>query len=183
MGKKAVASSARATIVGMTRTGLSRPTSSVAVTEPPWPGDNSAQTPPINTTAYKATSARVRESPRVSGTLSGQAGNLIVLGRNQYRTPPIGGMNRPVSGPDPQPRPRTSNSRVKTMTFWSSTNLREWSFTRPRAIGPELLPMRCYTIAEKLSTTAGTGRESSIGSIRIPRACLRRRSVPKAFGK
>ena len=41
-----------------------------------------------------------------------------MLGRSQYRNPPIGGMNRPVSGPDPQPKPSTSNSSVKTMTFW-----------------------------------------------------------------
>ena len=27
-------------------------------------------------------------------------------------------MNRPVSGPDPQPKPVTSNSSVKMMTFW-----------------------------------------------------------------
>ena len=27
-------------------------------------------------------------------------------------------MNRPVSGPDPQPKPSTSNSSVNMMTFW-----------------------------------------------------------------
>lgn len=47
------------------------------------PGDNSAHTPPINTMAYKATSTTVRVSPWVNGTLSGQAGSRIVLGRNQ----------------------------------------------------------------------------------------------------
>jgi len=41
----------------------------------------------------------VRVSPLVNGTFPGQAGSRIVLGRNQYRKPPIGGMKRPVSGP------------------------------------------------------------------------------------
>ena len=57
-------------------------------------------------------------SPLVNGTSRGHGGRRIVLGRNQYRKPPIGGQNRAVSGPDPQPRPNTSNSRVNTTTFW-----------------------------------------------------------------
>src|ERR1700754_1641722 len=60
----------------------------------------------------------VRLSPRVKGTTRGQGGRRIVLGRSQYKNPPMGGQNLAVSGPDPQPRPRTSNSRVKTTTFW-----------------------------------------------------------------
>ena len=75
--------SARATIVGATSTGSISPTSPAAVTGPPWPGDNSAQTPPINTMAYSATSTMVRVSPLVNGTLSGHAGSRMVLGRNQ----------------------------------------------------------------------------------------------------
>src|SRR3984885_4765533 len=60
----------------------------------------------------------VRESPLVSGTSCGQGGRRIVLGRNQYRKPPIGGQNRAVSGPEPQPKPKTSNSKVKMTSFW-----------------------------------------------------------------
>src|ERR1700691_58737 len=60
----------------------------------------------------------VRVSPRVSGTSLGHGGKRIVLGRNQYRKPPIGGQNRAVRGPEPQPKPKTSNSKVKMTSFW-----------------------------------------------------------------
>ena len=51
-------------------------------------------------------------SPEVSGTREGQGGNRIVFGRSQYRMDPIGGKKRLFSGPNPQPRPTTSNSIV-----------------------------------------------------------------------
>ena len=91
--------------------------SPLPVTDPPWPGANSAHPPEANTMAYRPTSTMVRVSPLVNGTSSGHGGSRIVLGRNQYRNPPIGGQNRAVSGPDPQPRPNTSKSKVKMTTF------------------------------------------------------------------
>ena len=44
----------------------------------------------------------------------------MVLGRNQYRIDPIGGKNRLLSGPNPQPSPTTSNSIVKNTAFWKT---------------------------------------------------------------
>src|SRR6185437_4615578 len=97
-------------MVGSTKTGSIKPRSPPAVTGPPRPGANNAQTPEARTITYRPTSKRVRVSPLVNGTWCGHGGRRIVLGRNQYRNPPIGGQNRAVRGPDPQPKPRTSNS-------------------------------------------------------------------------
>ncbi|SKU78035.1 Uncharacterised protein [Mycobacteroides abscessus subsp. abscessus] len=36
----------------------------------------------------------------------------MVLGRSQYKIEPRGGKNLLLSGPNPQPRPTTSNSMV-----------------------------------------------------------------------
>lgn len=118
-------------MAGTTRTGSIRPTSPAAVTGPPRPGDSSAATPEPSTTRYSATSTTVRLSPAVNGTLSGHGGSRIVLGRNQYRKPPNGGQNRAVSGPDPQPRPRISNSSVKTTSFWYTMGCVHQSAMRP----------------------------------------------------
>ena len=59
-----------------------------------------------------ATSTGVRAVPLVSGIRLGHGGSRMVLGRNQYRIDPSGGKNRLFSGPNPQPRPMTSNSMV-----------------------------------------------------------------------
>ena len=40
--------------------------------------------------------------------------------RNQYSGEPIGGMILPVSGPNPHPRPSTSNSSDHSTTFWKT---------------------------------------------------------------
>src|SRR5689334_23798691 len=106
-------SSANATMSGTTTTGSSRPTSPPLVTGPPRPGESSAQPPDTRITAYSRTSTTVRVSPPVNGIRWGQGANRTVPGRSQYTKPPIGGQNREVSGPDPQPNPRISNSSVK----------------------------------------------------------------------
>ena len=61
---------------------------------------------------YSTTSIGERALPFVSGTRSGHGGSRMVLGRNQYRIDPSGGKNRLFSGPNPQPRPTTSNNMV-----------------------------------------------------------------------
>src|SRR5689334_4916979 len=104
-------STATATINGTTRTASTKPTSALAVTGPPCPGDRSAQTPETSTSTYSATSNTVRVSPPVNGIL-GHGASRTVPGRSQYRNPPNGGTNRIVSGPDAQPRPSTSNRIV-----------------------------------------------------------------------
>ena len=62
----------------------------------------------------------LRAVPLVSGIRFGHGGSRMVLGRNQYRIDPIGGTNRLFSGPNPHPRPMTSNSMVYSTTFWNT---------------------------------------------------------------
>ncbi len=78
----------------------------------PVPSENSATTSTTSSAAYSTTSTGLRASPLVSGIRFGHGGNRMVLGRNQYRIEPSGGKNRLFSGPNPQPRPMTSNSMV-----------------------------------------------------------------------
>ncbi len=59
----------------------------------------------------------VRRVPLVSGTWFGNGGRRRQPGRSQYSGPPIGGLNRNVSGPDPDPIPRNSQRTLKTTTF------------------------------------------------------------------
>ena len=83
----------------------------------PVPSENSATTSTTSRAAYSSTSNGVRAVPFVSGTRFGHGGSRMVLGRNQYRIDPIGGKKRLFSGPNPQPRPTTSNSMVYSTTF------------------------------------------------------------------
>jgi hypothetical protein len=76
------------------------------------PSEHSATTSITSSPAYSSTSTGVRSVPFVSGTRLGHGGSRIVLGRNQYRIDPIGGKNRLLSGPKPQPSPITSNNIV-----------------------------------------------------------------------
>ncbi len=78
----------------------------------PVPSENSATTSITSSAAYNAASTGVRAVPLVRGTRFGHGGSRMVLGRNQYRIEPIGGKNRLFSGPNPQPRPITSNNIV-----------------------------------------------------------------------
>ena len=78
----------------------------------PVPFEHSATTSVTSSAAYSSTSTGVRSVPFVNGTRLGHGGSRIVLGRNQYRIEPIGGKNLLLSGPNPQPRPTTSNSIV-----------------------------------------------------------------------
>ena len=75
----------------------------------------------------------------------------------------MGGMNRPVSGPDPQPKPATSNSNVKTMNFWYTIGCVHHSPMRPSPPRPGVSEM----------IAAGTARY---------RAILRRYSRYTAYG-
>ena len=63
----------------------------------------------------------MRVVPLVNGTFSGHGGSRMVPGRSQYSSPPTGGRNRNVSGPNPPPKPHISNSRLQTTTFWNTT--------------------------------------------------------------
>ena len=78
----------------------------------PVPLENSATTRTTSSAPYSSTSNGVRAVPLVSGIRLGHGGSRMVLGRNQYRIDPIGGKNRLFSGPNPHPRPMTSNSMV-----------------------------------------------------------------------
>nr|CRL71190.1 hypothetical protein CPGR_00613 [Mycolicibacter nonchromogenicus] len=105
------ATASRPTIAAVCHTG-STPISLPSAGMGPVPCEASATTSITNSAPYSATSMMVRSSPLVSGTRSGHGGSRIVLGRNQYRIDPIGGKNRLLSGPKPQPSPTTSNSIV-----------------------------------------------------------------------
>ncbi|CNH81677.1 Uncharacterised protein [Mycobacterium tuberculosis] len=50
-------------------------------------------------------------------------------------------MNRPVSGPDPQPNPVTSNSSVKIMNFWYTIGCVHQSAIRLRPPRPGVSEM------------------------------------------
>ena len=78
----------------------------------PVPSENNATSSITSSAPYSTTSTGVRAVPFVSGTRFGHGGSRMVLGRNQYRIDPIGGKNRLFSGPNPHPRPTTSNSMV-----------------------------------------------------------------------
>src|SRR6478609_9736190 len=83
----------------------------------PVPSENSATSSISDSAPYRATSTGVRAVPFVSGSRFGHGGSRMVLGRNQYRIDPSGGKNRLFSGPNPHPRPTTSNSMVYSTTF------------------------------------------------------------------